>query len=118
MGSLSACTVYKYMYSKSNECGPALCACACVLMCLFVCVCTFTRTCKNTVYLTNAALHCVCVCVYVCMGVFVHVCMCVYEYVCMCKFLHLRLIIFTHEVATISRLLKMIGLFCRIYFLL
>jgi len=63
-----------------------------VRVCVRVCVCVFVCMCA-----------CVCVCVRVC----VCVCMCVCVYACVC------LTTRSYELATISRLLKITGLFCR-----
>jgi len=93
-----------------------VCVCGCVCMCVCVCV-----------YL------CVCVCVFVCLRVCACVCVwkthsrdpiigliSVFVCVCACVFVRekliliIRLILFAHIwMATISRLLKIIGLFCK-----
>jgi len=73
---------------------------------------------------------CVCVCVYVCVHVCVSVCecmcmcMCVRVCVCVCLCVYVREKVleceaqFSYGVASSSRLLKIIGLFCRILSLL
>ena len=69
-------------------------------------------------------LQCVCVCVAVC--VCVCVCVCVFTRACLCVFAHVYFFFSPFCVGvgikvwggTISRILKIIGLFCRIYSLL
>jgi len=78
-----------------------VCVCMCACMCVCLCACAFVS---------------VSVSVFVCLSVCVCVCACVCACVLCCKrFLESQLnnIYTTHGVATISRLLKMIDLFCK-----
>jgi len=97
-----------------------VCVCVCVCVCVWVCVCACVSVCA-----------CVRVCVYVCVYVCVCVCVCACVCVCVCVFvfvcvrasrtdLHTLLRVdmlrrscegHIYGVATISRLLQIIGLF-------
>jgi len=80
---------------------------SCVYVCVYVCVCVRERErekerAKEKEREQESVRMCVCVCMYMC--ICVHVCLCVAPS--------------RYGVATISRLLKIIGLFCRISSLL
>ena len=95
-----------------------VCMCACVC-CVCVCVCVFVCVCVCVcVWVCVRVCLCLCLCLFVCLFVCVYVCVCACVCACVlcCKrFLESQLNnrYTTHGVATISRLLKIIGLFCK-----
>jgi len=98
-----------------------VCVCMCACMCVCLCACAFVSV-SVSVFVCLSVCVCVCACVSVSVSVFVclSVCVCVCACVCACvlcckRFLESQLnnIYTTHGVATISRLLKMIDLFCK-----
>ncbi len=50
----------------------------------------------------------VCLCVYVCLGVFVSVCLCVYSYVCLCVCVFMSLCVYVY--VSLKCDLKIVGL--------
>jgi len=87
----------EYLYVRLHVCAR-VCACLFVHVCVSMCVRVFVYLCERVL-----------ICVY-CMHVRECVCMCV------CRiffFARVRECVFVYGVATISRLLRIIGLFCR-----
>jgi len=74
----------------------------CVLVCVFVCICVFVCVCLN-VWVWLSVSVCVFVCVWMHVGVG--------EYVCVCVSVGLHRL--THGVALVSKIDKIIGLFCK-----
>jgi len=105
--------------------------CVCVCACVRVCMCVCMRMCPYTsmyeyIHVKIWMCVCVCVCVRACVFVFVcNLCVCTfagtwnvstYCFVLGCRWMYGKCIWFNstaYGVATISRFLKMIGLFCK-----
>jgi len=103
-------------YAKLPVCVHVrVCMCSCMYVCVCVCVCVCVGVCASWIcsQLTLADYANLPVCVHVCLCVRVCVCVCMCVFVCVCVSWICR-----YGVATISRLLKIIGLFCRISSLL
>ena len=94
------CFSHTYTHTHTHTIPACVCVCVCVCVRVCVCACVGVRLCV-----------CVCVCVCVCAGL----CVCVFVWNDQCE-VRCKTVgdwCITHEVATISRLLKIIGLFCK-----
>ena len=118
-----------YTYTHSNKCmytteGARQCSCdCCILFSHNIAVLRRTRA-EQLLFMVLPWCVCVCVCVCVCMGVCVCVCMGVLMHSLKGHVTHMNESCCadakvtshrcrSHGVATISRLIKMIGLFCK-----